>query len=72
MRPSARPWSRRVLILIAILICLMYPSSPVPVVYLKHSRTEKTTNARASHPLKKQEAVGLLIAIAALLQSGRQ
>jgi len=72
MRPPARPWSRRLLILIAILICLLYPSSPMPVVYPKHSAIDKTANAPASHPMKKKETVGFLLAIAALLQSGRQ
>ena len=72
MRPPARPRSRRVVILIAMLICLMYRSSPIPVVYLKHSAINKTANAAASHPLKKKETVGFLLAIAALLQSGRQ
>jgi hypothetical protein len=72
MRPPARPWSRRVLILIAILICLMYSSSPKSVVYLKYAAMDKTANAPAGHPLKKKEAVGFLLAIAALLQSGRQ
>jgi hypothetical protein len=72
MRPPARPWSRRILILIAILICSMYPSSPIPVVYLKHSAVNKTENAAAGHPLKKKETVGFLLALAALLQTGRQ
>ena len=72
MRRAPRPWSRRVLILIAILMCLMYPSSPRSVVYIKHSAIDRTANAKARPPLKKKETVGFLLAIAALLQSGHQ
>jgi hypothetical protein len=71
MRPLARPWSRRVLILIAVLIVLAYPSKPVTVAQRKQAATSKIAHAPSGRPLRRNDrALAFILAIAAQLQSG--
>jgi hypothetical protein len=74
MRPPTRPWSCRVLIPIVMLACLMNPGVPMTrVPHFKHAAVTNIANAQPKRrPQRNQRAVGLMLAIAVLLRSGRQ
>jgi hypothetical protein len=73
MQPSAPSWHRHLLILAVMSIVLIYPSKPSTVVRVKSAVTSNIANAQSRQPVQQNaRAVGLVLAIAALLQSGHQ
>jgi hypothetical protein len=75
MRPPARPWSRRFLIAAALLLVLVFPQKPVKIADVTPVVTSyrNTAQVKSGPPFKRdQRALGLVLALAVLLQSGHQ
>jgi hypothetical protein len=75
MRPPARPWSRRFLVIIALFFVLVFPRRPVKVEDVAPATIgyRNTVQVKPGPPLKRdQRALGLVLALAVLLQTGHQ